>query len=93
MENPGAASLVENWRVLIMGKAQDEKIQFHSSVELFIEPDVESESCNYYFIDHENRSVFWLESCNTEYLGLPMTASEQNLSECSVFDMLKSSEG
>ncbi|KAK6996633.1 hypothetical protein R3P38DRAFT_3069521 [Favolaschia claudopus] len=46
-------------------------------MELFIELD--GQSCGYYFVDHATCSQFWLESSDTDQLGLPQVASTSQL--------------
>ncbi|KAJ7662459.1 hypothetical protein B0H17DRAFT_1020131 [Mycena rosella] len=46
-------------------------------IELFIK--LEDDDCAYYFIDHANRTQFWLETSGTEELGLPPVISISQL--------------
>ncbi|VDC02733.1 unnamed protein product [Peniophora sp. CBMAI 1063] len=49
------------------------------SVELFVEPELDTEICDYYLVDHGSRAVFWLESATTSELGLPSACSDAHL--------------
>lgn len=50
-----------------------------ASVELYLQ--VDDEDCNYYFIDREAQTVFWLEEYETSELGLHPVVSPSHLSK------------
>lgn len=50
-----------------------------TDIELFIE--VNGNDCNYYLVNHTERTLFWLDNVDTEELGLPPTTSIAHLSE------------
>jgi hypothetical protein len=81
LQDPTMASHVDAWAELIRNLAWDTDLRLHDRVELFLEPSLDNESCRYYLIDHDTRGVFWLDSYETEQLGLPSSVSEQHLSE------------
>ncbi|KAF7316552.1 hypothetical protein MIND_00174500 [Mycena indigotica] len=49
-----------------------------TEIELLIEPE-ENGECGYYFVDHSNRVLFWLEMCDTGTLQLPEIVSASHL--------------
>ncbi len=57
----------------------DKSIYLAESIELFLEPNPDEESCRYYFVDHIFRTQFWLEAVNTEELGVWPSLSGNHL--------------
>ena len=47
--------------------------------ELFLELRADHVSCNYYFVDHVGRGLFWLEDVCTEFLNIPPAASASHI--------------
>jgi hypothetical protein len=50
-----------------------------NTVELFLQLDEESNSCEYYFVDHASRTEFWFEPLPTNLLDLPPAVSPSHL--------------
>ena len=55
------------------------QIQLCDTMELYLEPVDEEDSCRYYLVDHAMRTMFWLEDISTESLGIPLTVSDSHL--------------
>lgn len=49
------------------------------TVELFLQPCEDLESCGYYLVDHATRSEFWIDQVSTEFLGLRRVVSISHL--------------
>ena len=49
--------------------------------ELFLELGDDQLSCNYYFVDHIGKVLFWLEDLPTELLDIPPAASASHVGE------------
>ena len=47
--------------------------------ELFLELRADRVSCNYYFVDHIAKGLFWLENVCTELLNIPLAASASHI--------------
>jgi hypothetical protein len=47
--------------------------------ELFLELQADNVSCNYYFVDHIGKGLFWLEDVCTELLNIPPAASASHI--------------
>ncbi|KZV70805.1 hypothetical protein PENSPDRAFT_578838, partial [Peniophora sp. CONT] len=73
------SAAVDAWAALILEWAVELDLELGPSVELFVEPEVDTGLCDYYIIDHSNRAVFWLEDSSTSELGLPPACSHQHL--------------
>ncbi|KZV67872.1 hypothetical protein PENSPDRAFT_653691 [Peniophora sp. CONT] len=67
------------WVAVILEWAAEQDLHFGPSVELFIEPELETGICDYYFADHSSRAVFWLEDATTSELGLAPACSDAHL--------------
>lgn len=58
---------------------QDHGIKVPPQCELFLELGEDPLSCNYYFVDHIGRALFWLEDLSSEFLGIPVAMSPSHL--------------
>jgi hypothetical protein len=47
--------------------------------ELFLELRADHASCNYYFVDHIGKGLFWLEDVCTEWFDIPPAASASHI--------------
>jgi len=47
--------------------------------DLFLELHQDASACNYYFVDHDLRTVFWLHTLNPSGVGLPPPYSDSYL--------------
>ncbi|KAJ3555241.1 hypothetical protein NM688_g2688 [Phlebia brevispora] len=57
----------------------EQNLKLSDSTELYLELDEEAESGRYYLVDHATRTLFWLESVETDELGIPKTVSGDHL--------------
>lgn len=73
MENVG------RWIKHIEALLSDVEIQISEDFELFVE--IEGENCAYYLVDHATCAQFWLESSDTDKLGLQQVCSASQLSK------------
>ncbi|KAI0778215.1 hypothetical protein BD413DRAFT_608863 [Trametes elegans] len=69
------------WAQYFAGLAKVLDIHLPESYELYLNPDAEGASCKYYYIDHVNQSVFWLQDID-QYdhdMELPPTCSAAHM--------------
>ncbi|KAG8216888.1 hypothetical protein J3R82DRAFT_7157 [Butyriboletus roseoflavus] len=71
-------------RILDCVKAVTKELQSHSikvppRCELFLELGDNDMTCNYYFVDHVGKALFWLEDIGTEMLDIPAVMSSSHL--------------
>ncbi|KAJ3935810.1 MAG: hypothetical protein NXY57DRAFT_957825 [Lentinula lateritia] len=66
------------WVKLIEAILTEKNIPILPTIELFVL--IEETGCAYYFIDHGSRSQFWLDSIQSEDLGIPDVVSPSHLS-------------
>jgi hypothetical protein len=69
------------WIEHIESLLSDAEMTISEDIELFLE--LEGENCAYYFVDHATCAQFWMESLETDQLGLPPVVSTSHLSKCS----------
>lgn len=52
--------------------------------ELYLNPDNEGKTCKYYFVDHQNLTVFWLNDIDPyrHDIDLPPACSVSHMSAC-----------
>ena len=79
--DPAVRAAADNWTRFLQQYAIDRSVAMppQAETELYIDIDDDLESCRYYFIDHSDRTVFWLDQQDSDDLGLPMTSSENHL--------------
>ena len=66
--------------IMIANKELDcQDIKLPSRCELFLELRTDLVSCNYYFVDHIGKELFWLEDVCTEFLNIPPAASASHI--------------
>jgi hypothetical protein len=59
----------------------ERNIVLEDSIELLLQIDeADLQSCEYYFVDHATRAVFWLEEVSTEDFGISPAISTSHLS-------------
>lgn len=71
-------------RILDYSQLANNELQFYNikvplRCELFLELGQDHLSCNYYFVDHLAKGLFWLEDIGSELLGIPATMSPSHL--------------
>ncbi|KAJ7810555.1 hypothetical protein B0H13DRAFT_542756 [Mycena leptocephala] len=65
------------WIEHIESLLSDAEMTISKDIELFLE--LEGENCAYYFVDHATCAQFWMESLETDQLGLPPVVSTSHL--------------
>lgn len=58
---------------------QSHDIKVPPRCELFLELGTDYATCNYYFVDHIAKGLFWLEDLGTELLDIPASMSSSHL--------------
>ena len=61
------------------------------NIELLVNVDEDGTTCSYYFIEHENAIIFWLDEITTIALDIPNVCGSDHLGELS--RMTLSSDG
>ncbi|KAI0315004.1 hypothetical protein OF83DRAFT_1174249 [Amylostereum chailletii] len=77
--NPAVASCLNGWLAFIEEAISDLHFVVSVTAELWLEIDKNTGHCNYYFVDHATRAIFWLENIETEVLDLPGSVSHSHL--------------
>ncbi|KAJ7807045.1 hypothetical protein B0H13DRAFT_2295930, partial [Mycena leptocephala] len=65
------------WIEHVESLLSDAEMTISEDIELFLE--LEGENCAYYFVDHATCAQFWMESLETDQLGLPPVVSTSHL--------------
>ncbi|KAI0301652.1 hypothetical protein B0F90DRAFT_1628576, partial [Multifurca ochricompacta] len=76
---PGVSEQLDSWLSFILNLAAEKHVHLPGTSDLFLELDQESGTCNYYFVDHGHRTVFWLHTLDTISVGLPNSFSTGHL--------------
>ncbi|KAF9236648.1 hypothetical protein BU15DRAFT_49787, partial [Melanogaster broomeanus] len=64
---------------IVKRELQCHDIKVPPRCKLFLELDEDRSICNYYFVDHVSRGLFWLEDMCTEFLDIPAAVSPSHL--------------
>ncbi|KAG8216880.1 hypothetical protein J3R82DRAFT_7147 [Butyriboletus roseoflavus] len=64
---------------VVTKELQSHSIKVHPRCELFLELGDNDMTCNYYFVDHVGKELFWLEDIGTELLDIPAAMSSSHL--------------
>jgi hypothetical protein len=64
---------------LVSKELQCHDIKVPPRCELFLELEEDLSICNYYFVDHASKGLFWLEELGTELLDIPAAMSSSHL--------------
>lgn len=75
--NPETAEDISAWVTEVEERASKKGFVFTDYTELFLQLD--GNDCNYYFVDHGVRTLFWLEAYNTSELGILPVVSSSHL--------------
>ncbi len=78
ISEPGVSDQLDAWTAIVRDMIADKNVQLQETSHLFLElyqPGI----CNYYFVDHGHRSVFWLHTIDTPSVGLPHSYSSGHL--------------
>jgi hypothetical protein len=70
---------LSEWICGIEGALRCKGILPTESMELFIQPHEDWESCGYYFANHATRSLFWLDAVSSELIGYDGNTSFSHL--------------
>ncbi|KIJ61625.1 hypothetical protein HYDPIDRAFT_96268 [Hydnomerulius pinastri MD-312] len=82
VENPGIGRRILDWLELVEAQLKEHDIAVPQACELFLELDeVQQHSCNYYFVDHTSRALFWLEDLGTDLLDISAATSRSHLEQ------------
>ncbi|KAJ7158968.1 hypothetical protein C8R43DRAFT_994627 [Mycena crocata] len=74
---PGDLKRIYRWIQQIHDILSQTNIIISQQTELFLK--LEDEDCAYYFVDHATRTQFWLETYETDELGIPPVVSTSQL--------------
>jgi hypothetical protein len=76
---PGVSDLLNAWMAVIYDVISEEHFPLPETSQLFLEIHQNSETCNYYFAQHDLRTIFWLHEQDTISVGLPYSFSSSHL--------------
>lgn len=80
MYDSNLRQVVSEFSEKVLTRTISEHWYFHaSSTELLVEVDVDGTTCSYYFVDHENTVIFWLDEVSTEELDIPIVSGFDHL--------------
>lgn len=79
--DPEVAEQLEGCLAMIRILAAKESVNLSETTNLFIEVDLDSGNCSYWFADHAHRTIFWLHPVDTNTVGLPVSHSKLHLRE------------
>jgi len=77
--NPLNAETISAWLIEVEERASKKGFAFTEHTELFLQLD--GNDCNYYFVDHGARTLFWLDAYDTSELGILPVVSSSHLSK------------
>jgi len=77
------AETISAWVIEIEERASKKGFTFTQHTELFLQLD--GNDCNYYFVDHGARMLFWLDAYDTSELGILPVVSSSHLSKRDFF--------
>lgn len=80
MYRPEIMDKISAWANGIEEAFRIKGITLSATIELFLEPREDLESCGYYFVDHATRSEFWIDQVSTDILDLEPVVSISHLS-------------
>ena len=81
--NPVTAENISAWVTEVEERASKKGFTLTDHTELFLQLD--GYDCNYYFVDHSVRTLFWLDAYDTSELGILPVVSSSHLSKPNVF--------
>ena len=79
MAEPGVSDKLNAWLDIICDVITEKHISLLETSHLFLEIDRDIGACNYYFVDHVLRTVFWLHTLNTISVGRSLAMSNDYL--------------
>ncbi|KAH9003464.1 hypothetical protein EDB86DRAFT_3100031 [Lactarius hatsudake] len=69
IEEPGISDQLDAWLTIIYNAITEKHVHLPETSHLFLEIHPDIGSCNYYFVDHALRTVFWLHTLDTVSIG------------------------
>ena len=81
--NSVVAENISAWVTEVEEQASKKGFVFTDYTELFLQ--LEGDDCYYYFVDHDVRTLFWLDAYNTSELGFLPVVSSLHLSKLNLF--------
>ena len=79
------AESISAWVLEVEERASKKGFAFTDHTELFLQ--LEGNDCNYYFVDHGVRTLFWLDAYDTSDLGILPVVSSSHLSKPDLFGL------
>jgi hypothetical protein len=76
---PGVSDQLNAWLAVIYHVITEEHVTLPENSQLFLEIHQDSDTCNYYFAQHDRRTIFWLHAHDTIGVGLPPSFSSNHL--------------
>ncbi len=76
---PGVSDQLNAWLAVIRGVITEKHIHLPETSHLFLEIHQDLGTCNYYFVDHVLRTVFWLHTLDVASSGPPRSFSNGHL--------------
>jgi hypothetical protein len=77
--DPRVSDQLNAWLAVICDIITEENVYFQESSHLFLEMHEDSGTCNYYFVDHGLRTIFWLQAVDTISVRPPHSFSSSQL--------------
>jgi len=84
--NSVTAESICAWVIKVEERASKKGFAFTDRTELFLELD--GNDCNYYFVDHGIRTLFWLDAYHTSELGILPVVSSSHLSKLNLLGLV-----
>ncbi|KAF9563823.1 hypothetical protein CPC08DRAFT_661385 [Agrocybe pediades] len=75
--NPEVSQAICSWAEELERQFEEKGFVWTEAIEAFLQPS--GNDCNYYIVDRDTQTVFWLEDCDTSDLGLLPVASPFHL--------------
>jgi len=83
--NPETTENISAWVIELEERASKKGFVFTDHTELFLQLD--GNDCNYYFVDHSVRTLFWLDAYDFSELGISPVVSSLHLSKPDLFGL------
>ena len=75
---PGVSNQLNDWLAIICNAIPEKYINLLETSHLFLEIDRDVAACNYYFVDHILRTVFWLHTLDIVSILSPCSLSNRH---------------
>ena len=63
--DPGVSEQLNAWAAVICDMIAEENVQLQETSHLFLDIHEDTDTCNYYLVDHGIRTIFWLRAVET----------------------------